>query len=326
MDNLLTYKPIYNSRTEEKPKKKVIYKFKLLEEKKEPNYIRNGYIIKLDSLSQRFLSNSKPNKTKDYLPIINMKKILTIKNNTDKKENTNNKKNDLRFNKRYYSKDHIKGTSFAPYNKKYYLNISNTIIHNNITFTDTINTQRDKNINENNSKEKKSKLYFDELFEKNKKNDLKLIKLSKINSNKKILDESKKNESINNNISIIDNDNNNNNISGKDKIVLGSKYSIYDLSPETISKNIYYSRLNAYYDKINAKPKIKKINLSKLDLQNIKLKNYHKQKIRKYKKLINNTVEEVTGVKKNCLNWVNELREKYSDLYNGLGVEPNDKI
>ena len=63
-----------------------------------------------------------------------------------------------------------------------------------------------------------------------------------------------------------------------------------------------------------------------MDLHNIKLRNYHHRKIKKWKKLIDNNVLEVTGIKNNCMNWINELREKYSDLYKGLGVEINDII
>ena len=78
--------------------------------------------------------------------------------------------------------------------------------------------------------------------------------------------------------------------------------------------------------KVKRKKSKKKINLSKLDLHNLKLKNYHNQKIKKYKKLINSTVEEVTELKKGCLNWVNELKEKYNDLNKGLGVSSDDEI
>lgn len=48
-----------------------------------------------------------------------------------------------------------------------------------------------------------------------------------------------------------DNDNDN-------KIILGLKYSTYELTPELKPKNLYYSRLNTYNSKkINPTPDIK---------------------------------------------------------------------
>ena len=43
--------------------------------------------------------------------------------------------------------------------------------------------------------------------------------------------------------------------------------------------------------------------------------------MKKCKQMIIDTVKEVNGVKNYCLNWVNELREQYSDLYKGCGIE-----
>lgn len=329
MENLLSSQPLYNFRKKVTPKKKIIYKFKIIEDNKESNYIRNNYIIKIDSLSKRLLSYSKPAKPKDYFPLI--KKNFTIGNNINIEEKTNN---NLRLNKRYQSKEEI-GRSLLPYNLKRNLNINNTIIHNNKTFSEEIDDNKyHNNINTSISQPKKCKLNFEEFLEENnKKNDLKLIKLSKINDNKKkALEISNKKELFNKGNNIFDyqlesNFNKNHNISKKDKLILGSKYSTFDISPESISRNLYYSRLNTYCNQINKKlENKKKINFSKLDLHNIKLRNYHHRKIKKWKKLIDNTVLEVNGIKNNCMNWINELREKYSDLYKGLGVEFNDII
>ena len=328
MDNLLTCKPIYNCKVSETPKKKIIYKFKIFEEKKESNHSRNNYIINLNSLSQRFSSNSKSVKVKEFLPLINIKKILNFKRNSPKKEKIKNENNNIKLNKRYQSKEVTIGDSFYPNNKKIYSILSNTIIQNrSTTLTETINTIKEKKINL--SAIKKNKIYFDQLPGENKKSELKLIKLNKINSNiKQLLEDSVKIDSINNKINITNamNSIENNKLSQKDKLVIGSKYLKDNISPDSISKNIYYSRLNAFCQKSEKKKIKKKINSSKLDLHNLKLKNYHNQKIKKYKKLINSTVEEVTELKKGCLNWVNELKEKYNDLNKGLGVSSDDEI
>lgn len=50
------------------------------------------------------------------------------------------------------------------------------------------------------------------------------------------------------------------------------------------------------------------------------------QKLNKYKKLINKTTKEENKLKNDCLIWVNQLREKYNDLYKGLGMTYDEKI
>ena len=205
-------------------------------------------------------------------------------------------------------------------------------MNDNISFSETKNKKiLSKKISINNSQSKKGNSIYDELLEEAEKSDLKVIKLSKINNS--VLEDTKKNLCSNREYDLMYNPikiniNSENNYSKNDKLIIGSKYSTFDLSPDSIPKNIFYSRLNTYYNKINEKSdksnNEKKINLSKLDLHNIKLKNYHNQKIKKCKKLINETVKEVNGVKNHCLNWVNELREKYSDLYKGCGIENNE--
>ena len=164
MENLLSSQPLYNIRKKVTPKKKIIYKFKIIEDNKESNYIRNNYIIKIDSLSKRLLSYSKPAQPKDYFPLI--KKNFTIGNNINIEEKTNN---NLRLNKRYQSKEEI-GRSLLPYNLKRNLNINNTIIHNNKTFSEEIDDNKyHNNINTTISQPKKCKLNFEEFLEENNK-------------------------------------------------------------------------------------------------------------------------------------------------------------
>jgi hypothetical protein len=231
----------------------------------------------------------------------------------------------------------------SPINNKKY-------VDNNICFKEIRNKRllsKKISIKGNSVQTKKGNSIYDELLEDEEKNDLKLIKLNRINDN--TLDQSKKNlyinninrykekennyeeDTSNNPIKIIiesDNSNDNGrNSSKKDKIILGSKYSTFDISPDSAQKNLFYSRLNTYYNKLNEKNnEEKKINLSKLDFQKIKLKSYHNQKMKKFKQMIIDTIKEVNGVKNYCLNWVNELREQYSDLYKGCGIENKEDI
>lgn len=335
MEYLLTSQPIFKSKREGNytPKKKILYQFKILEEKKCPNNIRSNYFIKFDPIAIRCLSNTKhaiiPTKTKENFPLIKIKENISLINT---KKNPENKRKKLLLNRRYQSKEEVAKSTLLSYTRMKRLKIRNTYMNDNISFSENKNKKiLSKKISINNSQLKKGNSIYDELLEEAEKSDLKVIKLSKINNS--VIDDTKKNSCNNreydrmyNPIKI--NINGQNNYSKNDKLIIGSKYSTFDLSPDSIPKNIFYSRLNTYYNKINEKNDKsnheKKINLSKLDLHNIKLKNYHNQKIKKCKKLINETVKEVNGVKNHCLNWVNELREKYSDLYKGCGIENNE--
>ena len=124
-------------------------------------------------------------------------------------------------------------------------------------------------------------------------------------------------------LDINNNKENDNNPSDNDKIVIGSKFFNFDLHPDSEAKNLFYSRLNTYFRKMSEKPPIKKkkINLSKIDL---KLKGFHEKRIKNFKRLIDSTTKEVIGLKINCANWVNELREKYPDMYKGYRFDTND--
>lgn len=344
MEHLLTSQPILKISKENylKPKNRVLYKFQISEGKNGPNYLRKSYFIKLNSLPKRLKTNSKnitPAKTNEYFPLIKIVKHNTLSNTSinEKSEKNANKKNiSLKIHKKYKSKDEIIKSNFRDYNEINTFNIIED--NNNIAFPEAeiINNKtisKDNNVNMHQTKES---IIFREIMEKCKQKELKSIKLCKIDKNKNI-----KNifvEPIKSNSSrTYDNNNNSNynpininsnnidyNENDKVKVKLGSKYSVYDLSQESISRNRLYNKLNIYFKEINKK-KINinhnKINLTKMDLHKLKLKKYHDNKIQKYKVLIDESIKDVLGVKNNCMNWINELKEKYSDLYKGLGIE-----
>ena len=345
MEHFLTSQPILKISKENniKPKNRVLYKFQISEGKNGPNYLRKSYFIKLNSLSKRFKPNSKnitPAKTNEYFPLIKIVKHNTLSNtsiNEKSEKNANNKNISLKIHKKYKSKDEIIKSNFRDYHE---INTFNIIEdnNNNIAFTEgeiikNKTISKDNNINMHQTNES---IFFREIMEKCKQKELKSIKLCKIDKNKNI-----KNifvEPIKSNSSrTYDNNNYNNynpitinsnnidyNENDKVKVKLGSKYSVYDLSQESISRNRLYNKLNKYFKEINKK-KINinrnKINLTKMDLHKLKLKKYHDNKMQKYKVLIDESIKDVLGVKNNCMNWINELKEKYSDLYKGLGIE-----
>ena len=345
MEYLLSSKPLFKSRREEnsKPKNKILYKFKIIEEKNKPINLRNNYFIKYNQITD--ISNIKNKRTRDSLPLINTKENKTLLNIKINEDNTikNMKCNN---NIRYKSKEELIKSTLLPYTRKKSSINNKRYINNNSTCCST--EIRNKKIlskkisikinNSNNSQTKKGNSLYDDFLEEEEKNDLKLIKLNRINNN--ILDKPKNHlcrnrykgkeyEEDQNNKPIkiiINNNSNDNNCSQKDKIIIGSKYSTFDISPDSVPKNMFYSRLNTYYDKINEKNNNgKKINLSKLDFHNIKLKSFHNQKMKQCKRMIEDTVKEVNDVKNYCLNWVNELREQYSDLYKGCGIENKEE-
>ena len=109
-----------------------------------------------------------------------------------------------------------------------------------------------------------------------------------------------------------------------EKLKLGAKYTVFDISQDSIPKNKFYYKLNKYFIELYNKKfhsNHKKINLTKIDLHNLKLKKFHEQKIKKYKKLIDVSIKDVLEVKNNCKNWVNELKEKYNDFDKGFDIE-----
>ena len=111
----------------------------------------------------------------------------------------------------------------------------------------------------------------------------------------------------------------------KNKLIFGSKFINQDISPDSISKNLYYSKLNTFFNKINEKDYLKKKkNGSRMGSHNIKLKSFYTNKINKYEKLIAETTEEVKRHKTNSLNYIKGMIESYNNLYKNYRFDSND--
>ena len=342
MENLLTSQPIFNLSKEKNinPKNRILYKFNISQGKYGPNHLRKSYFIKLNSLTKRIPSNSKnitPAETKKYFPLINIEKNNTISNLNKNKEKLKIKNISSKIHKRYKTKDEIVHSTIMPFKKINSFNINEAYIGNGIpcTETESTNTNNIIRITNKSIKPKKYKKIFDEIMEKNETNELKYVYLNKINKNKKLKNDlvshnenSSKNvyDEINYNpIKINKNNKNNKN----ENIILGSKYKNFDFSKDIISKNIFYSKLKNFYNelydkKINSDDKNNRINLTKIDIHNLRLKKYHNERIKQCKNLIDESLKEVLGVKKQSLKWINELKENYTDLYKGFNLGSND--
>ena len=99
------------------------------------------------------------------------------------------------------------------------------------------------------------------------------------------------------------------------KFVMGSKFSSFDLSPNSIQKNIYYSKLNNFFRKLNQNKSInKKKNCSNLNVMNSKMNNYDKRRFQEYKKLIGETIDKMNEIKKKYDHWVDDLKNKCCKL------------
>ena len=340
MEHLLTSQPLFNSSKEKKEtqKNRVLFKFNISEGKNGPNHLRKSYFIKLNSLTKRIPSNSKnitPEKRKKYFPLINTEKNNTITSLNKNKEQLKNKNISLKIHKRYKSKDEII-QPIMPYRKINFSNTNEAYIGNSVPHTDAETLTNNNNIIRIKNRSIKPKRYkkniFDEIMEKSEANELKYVYLSKINKNKKL-----KNilvDPIKNNPNKIYDDIYYNPIRGdknnkNEKIILGSKYTTFDFSKDSISKNIFYSKLNKFYNEIYDRKIINddnnnNINLTKIDLHNLRLQKYHNQRIKQCKNLIDESLKEVLGVKKQSLKWINELKENYTDLYKGFNLESND--
>ena len=192
MEHLLTSQPILNLSKENniKRKNRVLYKFQISEGKNGPNHLRKSYFIKLNSLSKRFRSISKnitPAKTNEYFPLIKIAKNNTLSNTCINKQseiNLNKKEFNIKMHKRYKSKDEIIKKKIKSYNQINYFNINET--YNNIVFRDS-EFSNNKTISKDtyiNIYNKKPKNFLSEIIEKNNKNELKFIKLNKIDENK----------------------------------------------------------------------------------------------------------------------------------------------
>ena len=329
MEYLLTCQPLFHASKEKlyKTKNRVLFKFQILEGKNGPNHLRKNYFINLESLNKKFSSTSKnlaPGKAKQFFPQINtVSNYISSNINKDKKEENLYYNNiSMKIHKKYKSKDEAIKSIIMPYKKNNSFKYDDEFIINNAPLTE-LHSPKKKSL------KKKENTFFKEIIGKKEKNDLKYIKLSKINKNKKIKNiilthiknkSSNIYEDINYNPFIINDNENYNKIK---ELNSGFKFSTFDLSQKSIPKKLLYSKINKNLKEMKDK-KINKINLSKIDLHNLRVKKNHAQRINECKKLINVSIKEVMGVKNNCLNLVKELREKYSDLYKGFGIENSE--
>lgn len=342
MENLLTSQKLYNvlkSENLQQKKNKILCKFRISEKKRGVNPLRGNFFIKINTekLSSKPKSINKA-MTKENFPLINTRNDPNIRTPKASKSIGTRK---MTINDRYQSKDDISQSTLSPITKNFNsLKASNNNTCNiNNTYTETPESRKVSKNFINYSQPKKRFSVFPNFYNKIDKNSLKVIKLSKINDLKEslnALDEPNKNNDsckVNNDDNDLDfnpikldlnnNKENENNPSDNDKIVIGSKFFNFDMHPDSEAKNLFYSRLNTYFRKMSEKPPIpkKKVNLSKIDL---KLKGFHEKRIKDFKRLIDNTTREVIGVKINCANWVNELREQYPDMYKGYRFDNND--
>lgn len=341
MENILTSQKLYNvfkSENLQPQNNKILCKFRISGKKRGVNPLRGNFFIKINTekLSSKQKSINKA-MTKDNFPLINTRKDTTL---TTPKASKSVGTRKFTINDRYQSKDDITQSTLLPNTKNFnsLKTSNNNICNTNNTYTETPEPKRSKNLI-NNSQPKRRFSVFPNFYNKIHKNSLKVIKLSKINDLRdsiNALDEPNKNNDSYNAINddndldfnpikldLNNNKENDNNPSDNDRIVIGSKFYNFDLDPDSKAKNLFYSKLNAYFRKMSEKPPIKKknINLSKIDL---KLKGFHEKRIKNFKRLIDNTTKEVIGVKISCANWVNELREKYPDMYKGYRFDTND--
>ena len=335
MENILNSQSIFNLHKSENlnTKSKILKKFRISEKKNIPIQLRSNHFIKIDSLPNRFLSKNsfKKKVSEDSFPLISNRKNITI-TNSPKLSKILTKKN-MNINIINQSKEKFMNSTLLPKKIIKILDISKTInnsINNsnnnsiNNTISETYNTKKYKNKNILFSQPKKKSSKFDNFFKKIDKN-VKVIKLSKINLyNKKLIDELTKNDYSDNDNQEIFNPNKinvtNKSIFGyNNKLINSSKFTNLDISHDLLPKNSYFSRLNTFNRIIseNIPKHEKEINSPKIFTKKDKLKDIHLRKMKECRKLIDNTVKEVNGVKNDCLNWVNELREEYKDEYEG---------
>ena len=305
MEHLLTFRPIYymHKNNNSKYKNKILHKFIISDNIRGFNQLKENQFVKYNT---KYMSKStvREEKKNDKFPLINKTTINNLKY-------TKNMFND-NIKKRNQSKEELISPIFLPKSNEFKtlkMNKSNIIIND----YDILNynlPNRTKIIN-NNNKINNSQLY-DFLKDINKK-ELKVFRVNKITNNKitKKFDnnsDNNKQEKFYNPIKI----NKDNTSIEKNKLIFGSKFRNQDLSPDSISKNLYYSKLNTFFNKINEKiPLKKKKNESRMGSLNNKLKSFYTNKINKYEKLITDTAKEVKKHKTNSLNYIKGSRYEF---------------
>ena len=320
MEHLLTCQPIFYilNNNNSKSKKRILNKFIISDKIKGINQLRRNQFVKF---STKYISKStlREEKKLDKFPLINN---ITINNLKYNKNMFNNN-----IKRRNQSKEELISPIFFPKKNEFKtlkLNKSNIINYNtDYDFLRNNFSFRTKKSNFNNKKIN-SQLY--DFLKDIKKKELKVFRVNKITNNKinRKLDnnlDNNKQDLISNPIKI----NKDNNSIEKNKLIFGSKFNNQNVSPDSISKNLYYSKLNTFFNKINEKDYLKKKkNGSRMGSHNIKLKSFYENKINKYEKLITDTTEEIKRHKTNSLNYIKGMIESYDNLYKNYKFDCND--
>ena len=321
MEHLLTCQPIFymHKNNNSKPKNRIINKFIISDNIKKFNQLKGNQFVKLNT---KYISKSSLREEKeiDRFPLINNISINNLKYNKNMFNNN--------IKKRNQSKEELISSIFLPKNDEFKtlkMNKSN-ITNFNFNENDILyhNLSNRTKISDNNYKKINSQLY--DFLKDIKMDELKVYRIKKITNNKitKKLDnnlDNHKQDIIYNPIKI-----NKDNISiEKNKLIFGSKFTNLDISPDYMQKNLYYSKLNTFFNKIKEKDYLKKKkNVSRLDSHNIKLKSFYTNRINKYERLITDTAEEIKRHRTSSYNYIKGMIESYDNLYKNYKFDSNN--
>jgi len=321
MEHLLTCQPIFfiHKNNNSKSKRRILNKFIISDNIRGFNQLKGNQFVKFNT---KYISKSTLTEEKklDKFPLINN---ITINNLKYTKNMYNNN-----IKRRNQSKEELFNPIFFPQNSEFKtlkMNKSN-IINNNISDYDFLSNNLSYRTKRNNNNNKKINSQLYDFLKDIKKNELKVFRVNKITNNKIIkkfdnsLDNNKQ-DIVFNPIKI----NKDNTSTEKNKLIFGSKFINQDVSPDSYPKNLYYSKLNTFFNKINEKDYlIKKKNGSRIGSHNIKLKSFYINKINRYEKLITDTAEEVKKHKTNSLNYIKGMIESYNNLYKNYKFDSNN--
>ena len=320
MEHLLTCRPIFymHKNNNSKSKNRILNKFIISDNIKGFNQLKGNPFIKLNTKYISKLS-LREEKQSDRFPLINN----TINNLKYTKNMFNNN-----IKRRNQSKEELISPIFFPQNiefKTLKLNKSN-ITNFNISDYDLMSNNFSYRTKRNNNNKKKINSLLYEFLKDTNEKELKVFRVNKITNNKVLkkfdnnLDNNKQ-DIVYNPIKI----NKDNSFIEKNRLIFGSKFTNLDISPDSIPKNLYYSKLNTFLNKINEKDYLKKKkNGSRLGSHNMKLKSFYTNRINKYEKLITDTAEEVKRHKTNSLNYIKGMIESYNNLYKNYKFDSKD--
>ena len=320
MEHLLTCQPIFymHKNNNSKSKRRILNKFIISDNAKGFNQLKENKFVKFNT---NYISKStlREEKKLDRFPLINNNSIDNLKYTKNMFNNN--------IKRRNQSKEELISPIFFPKNNEFKtlkMNKSH-ITNNNINDYEFLNNNLFYRTKGSNFNKKINSQLHDFLKDINKK-ELKVFRVNKITNNKiiknldKSLDNNKQDITFNP-IKI-----NKDNISmEQNKLIFGSKFINQDVSPDSIPKNLYYSKLNTFFNKIKGKNYLKKKkNGSRMGSHNIKLKSFYINRINKYEKLIIDTVEEVKRHKTISLNYIKGMIESYNNLYKNYKFDSND--